>query len=750
MSIKHMPYGMLSGMDCGFGRLPVTPLAGETVHIHARIERKVEEASLLWQINGLPQASVLANLLFKAGDSRTYADFSIQTPSKPVTISYRIVAGEEETAWFTFETLVERIEALDNCAFLRAELANGRITVKRFDTTNSADNKPSNLSSFICEVKRFTSDKICMSSTLSLFLDRHGHIHETSSSFCLKGDHVYGLGERFDGVDQQGKKLTMRVEEVFGTQGERSYVPVPLLYTQSGAGLFIDSWASACIGFSKNGDTTQVTIRQQIENENDLLPFFLLCGTPVQILSRYDQLTGKPVLPPKWALGIWMSANGWSSQREVMHQAEMCKRYDLPATAIVLEAWSDEKTFYLWNDAEYEMQGGETQYCLADMSFPRQKRWPDPAGMIKALDQVGIKTILWQIPVIKRAWEGSIPQLDADEAYAIQKGYCVHNADGTPYRISDGWFSGSLLLDFSNKDACAWWFGKRRYLLDMGVAGFKTDGGEFLFDHDAVLSNGITGSSIHNVYPMQYIKAYARFSGLTFSRAGYTGAQTAPIHWAGDQWSTWQALKAQLSAGLSAGLSGIPFWSFDLAGFAGPMPDGELYLRALAVAAFCPVMQWHSEPRDGQYEFTANSTALNDRSPWNVQARTGDERIIPCYRKLTHLRMRLMDYLYEEAQEAVQTSRPLMAHCIIDFPADPNVWEIDDAYMLGRKLLFAPILKPNVTTRKVYLPSGKWQNPLTGVWYDGEQWINCECKPGDILVFARDSHAAFQSLFSSL
>ena len=91
-----------------------------------------------------------------------------------------------------------------------------------------------------------------------------------------------------------------------------------------------------------------------------------------------------------------------------------------------------------------------------------------------------------------------------------------------------------------------------------------------------------------------------------------------------------------------------------------------------------------------------------------------------------------------------------MAHCIIDFPADPNVWEIDDAYMLGRKLLFAPILKPNVTTRKVYLPSGKWQNPLTGVWYDGEQWINCECKPGDILVFARDSHAAFQSLFSSL
>lgn len=59
-----------------------------------------------------------------------------------------------------------------------------------------------------------------------------------------------------------------------------------------------------------------------------------------------------------------------------------------------------------------------------------------------------------------------------------------------------------------------------------------------------------------------------------------------PIHWAGDQLSTWEELRGQLSAGLSAGLSGVLFWSFDIGGFAGEIPDRELYLRATAMGCF--------------------------------------------------------------------------------------------------------------------------------------------------------------------
>ena len=128
---------------------------------------------------------------------------------------------------------------------------------------------------------------------------------------------------------------------------------------------------------------------------------------------------------------------------------------------MVLEAWSDERTFYLWNDAEH---------------------WSDPKKTINRIIDAGLHPVLWQIPVIKQEHDGEPgAQLLQDEQEAIEKKYCIFKEDGTPYRIPEGvWFSGSLLPDFTNPETVEWWFGKRQYLLDMGVEGFKTDGGEFL------------------------------------------------------------------------------------------------------------------------------------------------------------------------------------------------------------------------------------------------------------------------------
>ena len=74
-----------------------------------------------------------------------------------------------------------------------------------------------------------------------------------------------------------------------------------------------------------------------------------------------------------------------------------------------------------------------------------------------------------------------------------------------------------------------------------------------------------------------------------------------PIHWAGDQQSQSSELASALRAGLSAALTGIPFWGFDIGGFAGPLPTLDLYRRATQLACFVPVMQWHSEPDGGQF-----------------------------------------------------------------------------------------------------------------------------------------------------
>ena len=102
--------------------------------------------------------------------------------------------------------------------------------------------------------------------------------------------------------------------------------------------------------------------------------------------------------------------------------------------------------------------------------------------------------------------------------------------------------------------------------------------------------------------------------------------------------STWEAYRASIIAGITAGASGIFFWGWDLAGFSGEIPDAELYLRSAAMAAFCPIMQYHSE-------FNHHRVPSRDRTPWNIAERTGDPRVLPTYRAFARLREALVPYL---------------------------------------------------------------------------------------------------------
>lgn len=64
-------------------------------------------------------------------------------------------------------------------------------------------------------------------------------------------------------------------------------------------------------------------------------------------------------------------------------------------------------------------------------------------------------------------------QNDLDREDAVKRSLCIHNLDGTPYKIPEGhWFPGSMIPDFTNPETCITWFGKRQYLLDMGVDGW--------------------------------------------------------------------------------------------------------------------------------------------------------------------------------------------------------------------------------------------------------------------------------------
>ncbi|MBK8780715.1 MAG: hypothetical protein IPO22_02695 [Anaerolineales bacterium] len=552
-----------------------------------------------------------------------------------------------------------------------------------------------------------------------------------------EAESFHGLGERYNAFNLRGSKLDASVYEQYKNQDIHTYLPVPFFLSSQGYAFHLDTARFSAFDFASS-HSKQWQFQAEIEPQASI-NFHIFAGAePKQNLQLFSRQVGLPQLPPDWAFGHWISSNEWNSQKEVLEQLRLSQLHDIPVTVLVIEAWADEKTFYIWNDAQYSPKPADQPFKLSDFTFPADGLWPDPKGMIDELHRQGVRLLLWQVPVLKYLGGERHPQQEIDEAYMLEKGYHLKWPDGSPYRVRPFWFHDSLMPDFNNPEAADWWMSKRAYLLDeLGIDGFKTDGGEHLWGRDVVFANGLRGDEGVNLYPNLYVGAYHRYSNqkrngdaLTFSRAGFTGAQAFPAHWAGDENSTWEAFRASLTAGLNVGLSGVPFWGWDIAGFSGEIPSAELYLRAAAMAAFCPIMQYHSE-------FNDHRIPLRDRTPWNIAERTGQPEVIDIYRHFTKTRMRLLPYITAEARHCAETGEPLMRPLFLDWPTDSQAWQIADQYCFGRALMIAPVLEPGMTERRLYLPEGQWQDFWTGEKFTGQQWITVSAPLESIPVFQR-------------
>jgi alpha-glucosidase (family GH31 glycosyl hydrolase) len=352
-----------------------------------------------------------------------------------------------------------------------------------------------------------------------------------------------------------------------------------------------------------------------------------------------------------------------------------------------------------------------------------------------------MKLLLWQIPLLKEMRKAPA-QLRLDRDQMLERDYAVKLVGGRPYRNRGWWFPGALMPDFTSEEARQWWTDKRRYLVeDLGVDGFKTDGGEHAWGEDLRYADGSRGGAGNNLYPVLYSAAYHRLfsqvgrEGVTFSRAGFTGSQSFPCHWAGDEDSTWDAYRAAIIAGVTAGACGLYFWGWDLAGFSGEIPSAELYLRAAGMACFCPIMQYHSE-------FNGHRTPSRDRTPWNIAERTGDPRVLPVFRRLAEVRHRLKPYLVAQAKRSIETNRPLMRALVFDHPDDQLVWEWPLQYMLGDDILVAPVVTPGAESWPTYLPSGQWLHLWTGEELTGPKVVEFPAPIDQVPVFIRRGAAS--------
>src|SRR3989339_186603 len=537
------------------------------------------------------------------------------------------------------------------------------------------------------------------------FLNNNVGILKVSENFYTADDEMFfGFGERYNSINQRGNGIDNYVVNTWKDQGLRTYIPVPFYFTNKNYGFFLNSTY-----YSRFNLDTDKTNRCEIVSNfgrkfSGEFQYFLFAEEkPSKIISSFTTLTGKSDRIPVWTLGPWISANEWDKQTEIAAQVDSLKKYDIPNTVVVIEAWSDEETFYIFNDAVYKPKLGSNGFSLKDFKFAG--RWPDPIGMINNLHKDNMKLVLWNIPVLK-ASSVQNEQRDIDEKYAIEKNFIIKNADGSPFRIPPTWFGNSLNLDFTNKDASDWWMKKRRYLVEeMKIDGFKCDGGEFIWGRDLIFSDGRKGEEMRNLYPNLYVDAYYKLiksvnkDAVVFHRAGTFGAQKHPLAWNGDQCSSFPAFEEAIRSCLNSSISGISFIAYDIAGYHDETNlSPELYKRSLAHAAFSPVMQFHS---------AYSGDADLERTPWNIARMYNDPSCIDVYKKFANARFNLIPYLFSETVYTSETGIPFMHPLMLDYPHDGNILNNEINYMLGRNLLIYPVTEPG-TKKEVYLPEGEW------------------------------------------
>lgn len=570
---------------------------------------------------------------------------------------------------------------------------------------------------------------------------------QTSEGFTLVLEKpyraVFGLGEKFDSPNQIGKYVRAMVKEKCFYQGEFTYLSMPFFMTTDGFGVYVDTYVEVDFDFTEKD---KVTIFIHKGTDGKIPKVYLLEGSPKEIIYQFRQVTSMPKVFPKWVLGAWMSANRWNCESFVREQVEKTKQLGFPHNVLVIEPWSDLTTHYLFDGSKIPHKKGDEFAKLSEVDFSDSKRWIDPKKMIDDLHDDGLKVLLWVVPIYAQGvnieGDNNIEQLTSDNDYVKESKECVLNADGTPYEIPHTWCIESMVPDFTDAVGRQHWFNRFNYLLEMGIDGFKTDGGEFIHEKTVKFKDGTTGIEGQNAYPEQYTKAFADFVGedrIVFSRAGGQNTPSFSVVWAGDQESTWSEYRSVVKAGISAGASGINCWGYDIAGFSGYLPSAELYLRATQTAAFLPVMQWHSDPIwNNRCDFTG-AWQINDRSPWNISEFHKNEELLDVLRKQFHMHYNLMPYLYSLMLEASATGLSSIRALAIEFSGDENTYGIDDQFMLGDAIMVAPILEDYVAERKLYLPEGVWYDLYTAEKYEGGKYITVSIKRDYCPVFVKEN-----------
>lgn len=309
----------------------------------------------------------------------------------------------------------------------------------------------------------------------------------------------------------------------------------------------------------------------------------------------------------------------------------------------------------------------------------KQNKFPNPKAMVSTLHARGFKVMLWICPFVHTNCN-----VYADLA---TRGLLLKDPSGGVASIK--WWNGeSALLDFTNPEAVAWFrsrleFLKATYQMD----GFKFDGGDSSFCKGTAAFKAVspnTQSELYGRIGLEY--------PLNEYRAMWKMGGQALVERLRDKNHSWSDLQKLVPNMLLEGLMGYPFSCPDMIGGGeyksfqtGSTIDQELVVRSAQCHALMPMMQFSV-------------------APWRIL----DQAHLRAVLKAVQVREKHKSYILWLARQSALSGEPVMRSLEYAFPHQ-GYERINDQFLLGDRILVAPVLEKGAFDRAVILPPGAWR-----------------------------------------
>lgn len=453
--------------------------------------------------------------------------------------------------------------------------------------------------------------------------------------------------------------------------------------------------------------------------------YFVRGNNADEVISGYRTVTGKATIVPKWAMGFWQSRERYKTSDEILETVKTFRDKHIGLDNIVLDwmYWPEDK----WGSHEFD-----------------STRFPNPKELTEKLHSNHANIMI-------SVWAKFYPTTDNYKAMDA-KGYMFHhNLDKKRLDwVGKGYLN--TFYDVYNPGARdLYWSQVNEHLFKKGFDAWWLDATEPDMHSNISIAErklNVTpnylgnGEQYFNGYALMQAKGVYESQRATnpdkrvfiLTRSVYAGQQHyGAATWSGDITSRWSDMKDQISNGVNFSISGVPYWTMDIGGFAledkyyNPTPEvlaewREMQMRWYQFGSFCPLFRVH-----GQFPL---------REIYNIAPENH-----PAFKSMlfyNKLRYRLMPYIYTLAGQSYFDDYTIMRGLVMDFGNDKNALNINDQFMFGPSLLINPVTEYKATSRQVYLPAGQaWYDLYSGTSFAGGQTIKANAPYEQIPVFVK-------------